>query len=72
MPVSAFLVTHGQSIRSRRSCLSNLLGFGEAVTRMIDEGHTVDAIYLKFAKAFDSVNHRFRLAKMKSIGRVVD
>ncbi len=32
---------------------------------MIDEGHTVDVIYLDFAKAFDSVNHRFLLAKMK-------
>ncbi len=35
---------------------------------MIDEGHTVDVIYLDFAKAFDSVNHRFLLAKMKSFG----
>ncbi len=35
------------------------------MTRMIDEGHTVDVIYLDFAKAFDSVNHRFLLAKMK-------
>ncbi len=51
---------------SRRSCLSNLLVFEEAVTRMIDEGHTVDVIYLDFSKAFDSVNHRFHLAKMRS------
>ncbi len=36
------------------------------MTRMIDEGHTVDVIYLDFAKAFDSVNHRLLLAKMKS------
>ncbi len=35
---------------------------------MIDEGHTVDVIYLDFAKAFDSVNHRFLLAKMTSFG----
>ncbi len=38
------------------------------MTRMIDEGHTVDVIYLDFTKAFDSVNHRFLLAKMKSFG----
>ncbi len=38
------------------------------MTRMIDEGHTVDVIYLDFAKAFDSVNHRFLLAKMNSLG----
>ncbi len=35
---------------------------------MMDEGHTVDGIYLAFAKAFDSVNHRFLLAKVKSFG----
>ncbi len=35
---------------------------------MMDEGHTVDVIYLDFAKAFDSVNHRFPLAKMNSFG----
>ncbi len=29
----------------------------------MDEGHTVD-----FAKAFDSVNHRFLLAKLKASG----
>ncbi len=50
------------------SNLCNLLVFEEAVTRMMDEGHTVDVIYLDFAKAFDSVNHRFHLTKMKSFG----
>ncbi len=35
---------------------------------MMDEDHTVDVIYLDFAKAFDSVNHRFLLAKMKAFG----
>ncbi len=38
------------------------------MTRMMDERHTVDVIYLDFAKAFASVNHRFILAKMKSFG----
>ncbi len=36
---------------------------------MMDEGHTVDVIYyLDFAKAFDSANHRFRLARTKPFG----
>ncbi len=34
----------------------------------MNEGHTVDLAYLDFAKTFDSVNHRFRLAKLKSPG----
>ncbi len=38
------------------------------MTRMMDEGHTVDVSYLDFAKAFDTMNHRYRLSKMKSFG----
>ncbi len=34
----------------------------ERVSRFLDEGHTMDLVYLGFAKAFDSVNHRFLLA----------
>ncbi len=52
----------------RRSFLSNLILQEERVTRLLDEGHTVDLVYLDFAKAFDSVNHRFLLAKLKSSG----
>ncbi len=35
---------------------------------MMHEGHTVDLVYLDFAKAFESVNHRFLLPKQKSFG----
>ncbi len=34
-------------------------------------GHTVDVIVLDFANAFDFVNHRLLLTKMKSFGDVV-
>ncbi len=39
----------------------------------MDEGYTVDVIYLDIAKTLDSVNHIFILAKMKSfsLGDVV-
>ncbi len=39
-----------------------------SVTGRLDEGHTVDLVYLDFTKAFDSVNSRFLLAKLKSSG----
>ncbi len=45
---------------------SNLILQEERVTRLLGEGHTVDIVYLDFANAFDSVNHRFLLAKLKS------
>ncbi len=51
-----------------RSCLSNLILQEERVIRLLDEGHTVVLGYLDFAKAFDSVNHRFLLAKLMSSG----
>ncbi len=38
------------------------------MTRMLDEGHTVDVIYVDFAKDFDSATHRFSLGKMKPFG----
>ncbi len=47
----------------RRSCLSNLILQEERVTRLLDQGHTVDLVYLDFA--FDSVKHRFLFAKRK-------
>ncbi len=34
----------------------------------MDEEHTVDLVYLDFAKAFDWIKHRFLLAKLKSSG----
>ncbi len=52
----------------RRSCLSNLILQEERVTRLLDEGHTVDLVYLDFTKAFDSIKNWFLLAKLKSSG----
>ncbi len=46
----------------------NLLLQEERVTRLVDEGHTMDLAYLNFAQAFDSVNRQFLLAKLKSSG----
>ena len=38
-----------------RSCTSRLLAVLEAWTRILDSGNAVDAIYLDFRKAFDTV-----------------
>jgi hypothetical protein len=51
-----------------RSCLTNLLTYLEDVTRAVDEGHPLDAIYLDFSKAFDKVPHRRLLRKLEAHG----
>ena len=51
-----------------RSTLTNLLEYLETLTRLIDEGHAVDVLYLDFRKAFDVVPKERLLAKMSSIG----
>ena len=42
---------------TKKSCLTNLLEYLEKVYEFIDQGHSVDVIYLSFAKAFDKVPH---------------
>lgn len=51
-----------------RSTLTNLLEYLETLTRLIDEGHAVDVLYLDFRKAFDVVPKERLLVKMDSMG----
>lgn len=37
-----------------RSCLTVLISFYDKVTRLVDEGMSVDVIHLDFSRAFDS------------------
>ena len=51
-----------------KSTLSNLLEYLEELTRLIDQGHAVDIVYLDFAKAFDKVPHRRLIKKCEGLG----
>ena len=51
-----------------RSCLTNLLEYLEELTRLVDQGHAVDIVYLDFAKAFDKVPHKRLLMKCEGLG----
>ena len=51
-----------------KSTLTNLLEYLEDLTRLIDQGHSVDIVYLDFAKAFDKVPHRRLLRKCEGLG----
>jgi len=37
-------------------------------TKVLDDGHSVDILYLDFAKAFDSVSHNHFMSKLRSCG----
>ena len=57
---------HG--FRKGRSCTTNLLVYLEDITKLVDDGTPVDAVYLDLAKAFDTVPHRRLIAKIKAHG----
>lgn len=57
---------HGFS--AGKSCLTNLLDFYNCVTEWLDDGYSVDIIYLDFAKAFDKVSHVKLITKLKAYG----
>ena len=53
---------------SGKSTLSNLLEYLEDLTKLVDQGHSVDIVYLDFAKAFDKVPHVRLLKKCEGLG----
>jgi hypothetical protein len=53
---------------SKRSCVTNLIEVLNDWTSNLDEGKPVDAIYLDFSKAFDSVPHARLMKKLEANG----
>ena len=51
-----------------RSCTTQLLEVLDKWTEAIEQGESVDAIYLDFAKAFDMVRHQRLLVKLVGYG----
>ena len=53
---------------SGRSCFTNLLQTMDAWTKLIEDGEDLDAVYLDFSKAFDTVPHERLLHKLSVYG----
>ena len=68
-PVKYKLINTSQhGFLKARSCLTNLLCFFEENTKWVDDGSSVDVVYLDFQKAFDKVPHQRWLLKLKGHG----
>ena len=62
------LTKYQHSFTKSRSCLTNLLETFKAWTRQLDAGIGIDAIYLDYKKAFDTVPHKRLLTKLQALG----
>ncbi len=59
-------VQHG--FLEARSCVTQLIAVMDKWSELIDEGSCIDAVYLDFQKAFDTVPHQRLFNKLKSYG----
>lgn len=65
---TAQLNTMQHGFRRKRSCSTQLLETLEDWSRELEDGNPVDALYLDFSKAFNSVPHQRLLLKLHSCG----
>ena len=57
-----------QAFVNAKSTQTNLLEYMEKLTKLVDEGHSVNVIYCDFTKGFDVVPQRRLLGKCRGLG----
>ena len=68
MEVNNLFSQHQHGFRQQHSCVTQLLEVIEKWSEILEEGGSVDCIYLDFAKAFDTVPHQRLTKKLYSYG----
>ena len=68
LDINNILCDEQYGFRPKRSTILAIFTFVKKVTEEINQRKLVGAIYLDFAKAFDSVNHPILLEKLKNMG----
>ena len=68
LEASNVLSKHQHGFRSGMSCLTQLLEYLSELENAMDDGDSIDTVYLDCSKAFDSVPHRHLLAKLQAAG----
>ncbi len=65
---SNILLDNQHGFRKKRICLTQLLEHVDSILKSLNSGNEIDVIYLDYSKAFDKVDHKVLLAKMKRYG----
>ncbi len=68
LKVNNLLYPHQHAFIGKRSATTQILEALDVWTNLLENGDSVDAIYLDFAKAFDTVPHLRLLEKCKALG----
>ena len=62
------LTENQHGFRKKKSTTSNLVIYTSEITKALENGHEVHAIYTDFSKAFDKVSHRILVDRLHCFG----
>ena len=66
--IKSLIVDEQHGFMVGRSCSSQLISVLDVWTQLLDKRESLDAVYLDFQKAFDTVPHQRLLTKLKAYG----